>query len=77
MKRIVVGGFSQGGAIALMLLRQVPSLGGLIGAIVPLHVQRYSNISWNQWLFLLYYYTLVAITAMKACIRNEAGIRTS
>jgi lysophospholipase II len=30
--RIVVGGFSQGGAIAIMMLREMKQLAGVIGA---------------------------------------------
>lgn len=31
--RIVVGGFSQGGAIAIMMLREMKELAGVVGAL--------------------------------------------
>jgi predicted esterase len=44
--RIVVGGFSQGGAIAIMMLRELKELAGVVGAVAT--VMEPSIIEWRM-----------------------------
>ena len=46
--RIVVGGFSQGGAIAVMMLREMKELAGVVGALPNPHTVPFPQPAKNQ-----------------------------